>query len=87
MPPRGNDPDVVRIVEGLEGSVQMRTELVIRFDYGSIIPWVRRLDVRTLVGLGGPDGLVLRTPIQLEPEDMSTPPNSPSAPGTASRSS
>ncbi len=71
MPPRGNDPDVVRIVEGLEGSVQMRTELVIRFDYGSVIPWVRRLDVRTLVGLGGPDGLVLRTPIQLEPEDMS----------------
>jgi GH15 family glucan-1,4-alpha-glucosidase len=71
MPPRGNDPDVVRIVEGLDGSVQMRTELVIRFDYGSVIPWVRRLDVRTLVGLGGPDGLVLRTPIQLEPDDMS----------------
>jgi len=71
MPPRGNDPDVVRIVEGLEGSVQMRTELVIRFDYGSVIPWVRRLDVRTLAALGGPDGLVLRTPIQLEPDDMS----------------
>jgi GH15 family glucan-1,4-alpha-glucosidase len=71
MPPRGNDPDVIRIIEGLEGSVQMRTELIIRFDYGSVIPWVRRLDVRTLAALGGPDGLVLRTPIQLEPEDMS----------------
>ena len=42
MPPRGTEPDVVRIVEGLEGSVPMRMELVIRFDYGSIVPWVRR---------------------------------------------
>ena len=46
MPPRGTDPDVVRIVEGLEGSVPMRMELVLRFDYGSIVPWVRRLDGR-----------------------------------------
>ena len=71
MPPRGSDPDVIRIVEGLEGSVPMRAELVIRFDYGSVIPWLRRADVRTLVALGGPDGLVLRSPIQLEPDDMS----------------
>ena len=71
MPPRGNDPDIVRIVEGLEGTVTMRTELVIRLDYGSLIPWIHRLDVRTLVAVGGPDALVLRTPIQLEPEDMS----------------
>src|SRR5690349_10915387 len=71
MPPRGSDPDIVRIVEGLEGSVTMRTELVVRLDYGSLIPWVQRVDVRTLKMLGGPDGLVLRTPIQLEPEDMS----------------
>ena len=48
----------------------MRTELVIRFDYGSVVPWVRRLDARTLLAVGGPDGLVLRTPIDLEPEDM-----------------
>src|SRR5579885_582180 len=71
MPPRGNDPDIVRIVEGLEGSVPMRTELVIRLDYGSVIPWIRRVDVRTLLAIGGPDGLVLRTPVQLEPEGMS----------------
>ena len=44
MPPRGTAPDVVRIVEGLEGSVPMRMELVLRFDYGRIIPWVRRLE-------------------------------------------
>jgi GH15 family glucan-1,4-alpha-glucosidase len=71
MPPRGNNPDLIRIVEGLEGSVRMRTELIIRLDYGSLIPWMRRVDVRTLLALGGPDGLMLRTPIQLEPDDMS----------------
>jgi GH15 family glucan-1,4-alpha-glucosidase len=70
MPPRETKPDIVRIVEGLEGSVQMRTELVIRFDYGWVIPWVLRLDAKTLLAVGGPDGLVLRTPIDLEPEGM-----------------
>ncbi len=70
MPQRGNAPDIVRIVEGVKGSVEMTTELVIRFDYGSVIPWVRRLDDETLIALGGPDGLVLRTPVDLEPEGM-----------------
>jgi GH15 family glucan-1,4-alpha-glucosidase len=70
MPPRETKPDIVRIVEGLDGSVQMRTELVMRLDYGSVIPWVRRLDDATLVALGGPDGLMLRTPVELEPDEM-----------------
>ncbi|MFZ1880845.1 MAG: glycoside hydrolase family 15 protein [Gaiellaceae bacterium] len=70
MPPRETRPDIVRIVEGLEGHVQMRTELVIRFDYGSVVPWVRRLDDATLLAVAGPDGLALRTPIDLEPEGM-----------------
>ena len=48
----------------------MTTELVIRFDYGSVVPWVRRLDDDTLVAVGGPDGLALRTPVDLEPHDM-----------------
>jgi GH15 family glucan-1,4-alpha-glucosidase len=69
MPPRETKPDIVRIVEGLEGSVQMRTELVIRFDYGSVIPWVRRLDTETLLALGGPDGLLLRSPVELRADD------------------
>jgi GH15 family glucan-1,4-alpha-glucosidase len=68
MPPRETKPDIVRIVEGLEGRVEMRTELVIRFDYGSVVPWVRRIDGETLSAVGGPDGLMLRTPINLEPE-------------------
>jgi GH15 family glucan-1,4-alpha-glucosidase len=70
MPPRETKPDIVRIVEGLDGTVHMRTELVMRFDYGSVVPWVRRLDDATLVALAGPDGLVLRTPVDLEPEGM-----------------
>jgi GH15 family glucan-1,4-alpha-glucosidase len=70
MPPRETTPDVIRIVEGLDGEVRMRTELVIRFDYGYRIPWVRRLDNGALHAVGGPDGLVLRTPINLEPEGM-----------------
>ena len=71
MPPREQQPDIVRIVEGLEGKVDMRTELVIRFDYGSIVPWVRRIDDETLVAVGGPDALQLKTPVQLRPEGMS----------------
>src|ERR671922_1069268 len=42
MPPRQQDPDVARVVEGVSGRVRMRMELIIRFDYGSIVPWVRR---------------------------------------------
>ncbi|HET9956499.1 MAG TPA: glycoside hydrolase family 15 protein [Polyangiaceae bacterium] len=63
MPPRGQSPDVVRIVEGLSGCVPMQSELIIRFDYGSIVPWVRNLDGR-LHAIAGPDALQLDTPIK-----------------------
>ena len=72
MPPRGTDPDVVRIVEGLEGSVPMRMELVIRFDYGRIVPWVRRLEDDTRIAIAGPDAIAFRTPVPLRGENMST---------------
>ena len=71
MPPRGRTPDLVRIVEGLDGSVEMSTELVIRFDYGSIVPWVRRLDDETMIAVGGPNAVIIRTPVDLEPEGLS----------------
>ena len=71
MPPRGRDPDVVRIVEGLSGRVEMRMELIVRFDYGSIIPWVRRIDDATAC-IAGPDGLCLRTPVETRGKDLST---------------
>ena len=88
MPPRGRAPDIVRIVEGLDGTVEMTTELVIRFDYGSVVPWVRRLDDDTLLAIGGPDALALRTPVDLEPERDDAPGRrSPSTQASASRSS
>jgi GH15 family glucan-1,4-alpha-glucosidase len=61
MPPRGDAPDIVRIVEGLTGRVEMRSELIVRFDSGRIVPWVRRVD-DARVAIAGPDALCFRTP-------------------------
>ena len=52
MPPRGDTPDIVRIVEGLDSEVPMRSELVIRFDYGGVVPWVGGWRVRGLPSPG-----------------------------------
>jgi GH15 family glucan-1,4-alpha-glucosidase len=71
MPPRGEAPDVVRIVEGVRARVEMRMELALRFDYGSIVPWVRNLDGH-LVGVAGPDAVSLVTPVPLEGRDLRT---------------
>jgi GH15 family glucan-1,4-alpha-glucosidase len=71
MPPRGKAPDVVRIVEGVRGRVRMRSELIIRFDYGAIVPWVRRSDHARLA-IAGPDGLCFRTSAHTRGEDMRT---------------
>ena len=57
-------PLLVRLVEGLDGQVDMAVELIVRFDYGSIVPWVRRVDDRWRA-IAGPDGLELFTPVQL----------------------
>ena len=69
MTPREETPDIVRIVEGVEGEVAIRSELVIRFGYGAIVPWVRRVD-GALVAVAGPDGLCLRTPAKVRGEGM-----------------
>jgi GH15 family glucan-1,4-alpha-glucosidase len=71
MPPRETKPDVVRLVEGLGGDVRMTMELVIRFDYGLTIPWVRR-DDHMLRAIAGPNALVLRTPVQTVGKRMTT---------------
>jgi GH15 family glucan-1,4-alpha-glucosidase len=71
MPPRGKAPDVVRIVEGVRGRVAMRSELVIRFDFGHIIPWVRRVD-DTRYAVAGPDALCFRTQVHTRGENMRT---------------
>jgi GH15 family glucan-1,4-alpha-glucosidase len=71
MPPRGTEPDVVRIVEGVEGEVALDMDLVVRFDYGSIVPWVRRIG-HDWTAVAGPDSLSLRTPVDLEGVDLAT---------------
>src|SRR5436853_7235490 len=71
MPPRGENPDIIRIVEGLRGKVSMQMELIIRFDYGQIVPWVRQRN-DGLEAIAGPDGLILRTPIETRGEDLTT---------------
>ncbi len=71
MPPRGTAPDIVRIVEGLDGNVRMRSELTIRFDFGKIVPWVRRVD-HARVAIAGPDALCLRTPVEIHGENLTT---------------
>jgi GH15 family glucan-1,4-alpha-glucosidase len=62
MPERGDAPDVVRIVEGLSGRVQMRSELRLRFGYGDVIPWVRHLD-GMLAAVAGPDAVWLASDV------------------------
>jgi GH15 family glucan-1,4-alpha-glucosidase len=71
MPPRERAPDIVRIVEGVRGRVPMRMQLVVRFDYGEIVPWVRSLNA-TLSCIGGPDALCLRTPVETRGENLTT---------------
>jgi GH15 family glucan-1,4-alpha-glucosidase len=63
--------DVVRIVEALKGTVRMRMELVVRFDYGSIVPWARRID-GVLDITAGPDTLELSSSVEFEGENMKT---------------
>ena len=63
MPQRHRQSDVVRIVEGLSGRVTMRSTLRLRFDYGTVVPWMRRTD-RHRVAVAGPDAVWLRS----EPE-------------------
>jgi GH15 family glucan-1,4-alpha-glucosidase len=71
MPPRGEQPDIIRIVEGIEGSVAMRGELIIRFDLGRTVPWVQRID-HTLLAIAGPNAICLRTPVETHGENMTT---------------
>lgn len=71
MPPRGSNPDIVRIVEGLDGSVRMRLELIIRFDYGDMMPWVRQRG-GGLQAIAGPNALILRTPVPTRGVDFTT---------------
>ena len=71
MPVRAGTPNLIRMVEGKRGEVPMRLELVIRLDYGSLIPWVRAAP-EGLRAVGGPNALRLHTPIALRGQDFRT---------------
>ena len=71
MPPRPNDAELVRLVIGLRGQVRMQMELIIRFDYGHIVPWVRHTDFG-IRAIAGPDTLLLRTPVETRGENLTT---------------
>ncbi|MEU3986463.1 glycoside hydrolase family 15 protein [Streptomyces sp. NPDC026672] len=60
MPQRDRAPDVVRVVEGVSGRVTVRSTLRLRFDYGSVVPWMRRSDGHR-VAVAGPDSVWLRS--------------------------
>ena len=65
MPRREKEPDLVRVVEGVSGEVAMATELVVRFDYGRVVPWVRSKGSRWHA-VAGPDAVWMDTPVELQ---------------------
>jgi len=71
MPPRDEAPDVVRVVEGISGRVPMHSEMRLRFDYGRVVPWVRRVESQ-VVAVAGPDSAWLSTTAPLEGRDLAT---------------
>src|SRR5438874_5794174 len=81
MPARDQDPNLVRIVEGRKGKVRMRTELVLRFDYGSIVPWVRRNDCG-ISAIAGPDAVTVLSPVPLHGQNFTTVGEFDAEPGT-----
>ena len=72
MPLRAGASDLVRLVVGVRGTVAMSTEFIVRFDYGASVPWVQRTDDGDLLAISGPNMLVLRTPLELRGERMTT---------------
>lgn len=71
MPARTSAVDVVRIVEGVRGQVPMRMELVLRFDYGSIVPWVQKT-ADGIRATAGPDTIYFAAGAQLRGENLHT---------------
>ncbi|MGX1887374.1 glycoside hydrolase family 15 protein [Streptomyces sp. NPDC055287] len=71
MPPRDGAPQVIRIVEGVSGRVRMRSALRMRFSYGRVVPWVHKVDTRT-VAVAGPDSVWLDADVDTYGKDLTT---------------
>ena len=72
MPLRDHRSNVVRTVVGLRGRVAMHTQIIFRFDYGSVVPWVSRLDDGSLRAIAGPDMVVVTADVELRGKDFTT---------------
>jgi GH15 family glucan-1,4-alpha-glucosidase len=72
MPLREKQSDLVRLVRGRRGEVRMEMELSLRFDYGHSVPWVTRLDDRSLRAIAGANMVVLRTSAPIHSENLKT---------------
>jgi len=72
MPLGSRHSTIVRLLFGVRGKVTTRTELILRFGYGAIVPWVTRLEDGALRAIAGPDMVILRTPVHVRGEDMTT---------------
>ena len=71
MPLSETATEVARVVEGLRGTVAMTMELALRFDYGRVVPWVRRLG-GALSAVAGPDAVLFGSPVPTRGENMTT---------------
>ncbi len=71
MPPRHRELGLVRTVIGKRGLVPMRMQLVLRLDYGSIVPWVRRVE-KGIRAVAGPDALLLQADVELRGDSLTT---------------
>ena len=69
---RNGSSELVRIVRGLQGEVAMRAEIIVRFDYGAVVPWVSQQDDGRLQFIAGPDRVLLDTTVQTRGEDFRT---------------
>jgi len=72
MDRRGEHQDVIRLVRGIRGRVPMQMELTLRFDYGTVVPWVSRLEGSRLCAVAGPDRIVFGSSAALRGEDSKT---------------
>ena len=72
MPIRDDYSNIVRLVVGETGEVPMHFELILRFGYGAIVPWVSRLDEATVSAIAGPDMVVVHSPIRLHGQGLTT---------------
>jgi GH15 family glucan-1,4-alpha-glucosidase len=72
MPMRDAVPHVIRIVRGVRGRMPMRTELVVRFDYGWIVPWVRKAKGGGIRAIAGPDSIALQSDVPLRGENLTS---------------